>query len=229
MSIVLYDLAGRDDRRFSPHCWRTRMALAHKGLEVEARPTRFVEIASIAGGDQKTVPVIEDDGNTVADSWKIAEYLESAHPRAPSLFGGAAGKALTVFVQNWTVGTLHSGLVGLIIKDIHDHLSDEDRDYFRSTRERRIGRSLEEVQEGREGRVEGFRDSLSPLRRTLAAQDYLGGAGPIYADYVVFGAFQWARTISAFAILAPDDPVRAWFQRCLDLYDGLGRAATGYD
>jgi len=229
MSIVLYDLVGLDDRRFSPACWRARLALAHKGLAVETRPTRFVDIPSIAGGGQKTVPVIEDGGNTVSDSWKIAEYLESAYPQAPSLFGGAEGKALTVFVQNWTVGTLHKGLAGLIIKDICDHLTAEDRDYFRSTRELSLGRSLEEVQEGREARVDGFRDSLSPLRHTLAAQDYLGGAQPIYADYLVFGAFQWARAISRFAVLAPDDPIRAWFQRCLDLYDGLGRAAVGYD
>jgi len=34
MTIVLHDLTGADDRRFSPNCWRTRMALAHKGLEV---------------------------------------------------------------------------------------------------------------------------------------------------------------------------------------------------
>ena len=33
MAITLYDLAGADEhRRFSPYCWRTKMALAHKGL-----------------------------------------------------------------------------------------------------------------------------------------------------------------------------------------------------
>jgi hypothetical protein len=36
MAIKLYDLAGAEtDRRFSPYCWRARMALAYKGLEVE--------------------------------------------------------------------------------------------------------------------------------------------------------------------------------------------------
>jgi hypothetical protein len=36
MARTLYDLAGADpDLRFSPYCWRTRLALAHKGLEVE--------------------------------------------------------------------------------------------------------------------------------------------------------------------------------------------------
>ena len=31
--LTLYDLAGADPTlRFSPHCWKTHMALAHKGL-----------------------------------------------------------------------------------------------------------------------------------------------------------------------------------------------------
>jgi glutathione S-transferase len=31
MAIQLYDLAGaEDDRRFSPYCWRVKMALQHK-------------------------------------------------------------------------------------------------------------------------------------------------------------------------------------------------------
>ena len=35
----LYELAGADEnRRFRPYCWRVRMALAHKGLEVESLP-----------------------------------------------------------------------------------------------------------------------------------------------------------------------------------------------
>lgn len=229
MSIVLYDLVGQDDRRFSPHCWRSRMALAHKGLDVEARPTCFTEIPSSAGGGQKTVPIIEDGDKVVADSWAIAEYLESAYPDRPTLFGGDEGKALSHFVQNWVINVVHRGLVGLIVLDIHDHLRPEDRDYFRATREERFGKTLEAVQAGREGRLDAFREGLAPLRFTLAKQDYLGGAKPLYADYLVFGAFQWARTISSFQVLDSDDPVQAWFQRCLDLYDGLGRGTPGYD
>jgi hypothetical protein len=29
--------------------------------------------------------------------------------------------------------------------------------------------------------------------------------------------------------LADDDPIKAWFGRCLDLHDGLGRKVPGYD
>ena len=40
MTITMYDLAGAEaDRRFSPFCWRTRMALAHKGLSAETTIT----------------------------------------------------------------------------------------------------------------------------------------------------------------------------------------------
>ena len=53
----------------------------------------------------------------------------------------------------------------------------------------------------RDKAVEGFRKSLDPLRLTLRTQAYLGGAAPNYADYIVFGAFQWARVVSPFKLL----------------------------
>jgi glutathione S-transferase len=227
MSVVLYDLVGRDDRRFSPHCWRTRMALAHKGLACEARPTRFGDIAKIAGGGFRTVPAIEDRGRAVGDSWAIARYLEATYPERPSLFGGAGGEAVTRFVQNWCAAVLHAGLVGLIILDIWERLAPEDQDYFRTSREQRFGRTLEQVQAGREGRLDGFRASLQPLLATVKDAPFLGGAEPRYADYLVFGAFQWARVVSPFKVLEADDPVSAWFERCLDLHGGLARAHAG--
>ena len=228
MSIVMYDLVGANDRRFSPHCWRTRLALAHKDLDCETRPTRFTEIQTICDGQQKILPVLQDGETIVCDSWEIAQYLENTYPDRPSLFGGDAGRSLCVFVQNWTAATVHAGLVGMIVLDIHRHLLPEDKGYFRESREKRFGRSLEETQEGREKRLEEFRKSLHPLRMTVRTQPFIGGDHPLYADYLVFGAFQWARIISPFRVLEDDDPVRAWFKRCLDLYDGLGRNAPGY-
>jgi glutathione S-transferase len=107
--VILYDLVGVENRRFSPHCWRTRMALAHKQLACEARPTRFGDIRSVAGGGFKTIPVIEDGGRRIVDSWAIARYLEETYPERP-LFGGPGGEGLTRFVQNWCVGVLHAGI-----------------------------------------------------------------------------------------------------------------------
>jgi glutathione S-transferase len=225
MAIVMYDLVGQDDRRFSPHCWRTRMALAHKGLEHEARSTGFTGIPAIEDGTVKTVPALRDGARLVVDSWAIARHLEETYPECPTLFGGSGGLAVTRFVQSWSVAVLHSGLVGLIVLDIWQRLVAEDQDYFRRTREERFGRTLEEVQAGRETRVEAFRSSLQPLRSALKDQPFLGGEQPLYADYLVFGGLQWARTISPFEILAAADPLQEWFERCLDLHGGLGRSA----
>ena len=87
MTLRLYDLAGSEsDRRFSPYCWRTRMALAHKGLAFETIPWRFTEKDEIAPSGQKLVPVLVDGDRWIANSWTIANYLEhSFRARPPSL------------------------------------------------------------------------------------------------------------------------------------------------
>lgn len=221
--IVFYELAGGDGRRFSPHCWRTRMALVHKNLPYQTVAVGFTDIGSIGDGTHKTVPVIEDRGRFFGDSWTIANYFEEVYPERPSLFGGDAGRALTLFVQHWVSEVVHRGVVELVVLDIHDQLDDRDKAYFRTSRERRFGRRLEEVQQGRETRVETFRRSLEPLRKVLASQPWLSGDAPLYADYVAFGALQWPRTVSRFPLLNDDDPISQWFACCLDLFDGLGR------
>ncbi|MBV37371.1 MAG: beta-aryl ether-cleaving protein [Rhodospirillaceae bacterium] len=228
MAIVFYDLAGQDQRNFSPFCWRTRMALAHKGLDYEHRGVAFTAIKNVGGPDYRTVPIIEDDGQLVGDSNAIAEHLEAQYPDRPSLFGGAAGRGLCNFVHGWTNSVVHAGVAPLVLMDIYAHVRTEDKDYIRASREKIFGRPLEEVQAGREDRVEAFRAALTPLRLTVRRQAFLGGETPNYADYIVFGAFQWARTISDFRILAEDDPVFAWFLRVGELFDGLGRKAAGY-
>ncbi|MDQ0315633.1 glutathione S-transferase family protein [Amorphus orientalis] len=226
MSIVLYDLCGADDRRFSPYCWRVKMALAHKGLPFETRPVPFRQIRDICDGAQTSVPVIEDDGRIVRDSFDIAVYLETTYPELPSLFGGAAGLGLSRFVDKWSVLEINATLVRMIVADIHGVLQPDDEPYFRETREKRFGARLEEVQEGREERLETLRAKLEPARQTLARQPYLSGITPLFADFILFGTLQWARIASPLQILADDDPIRPWFEGCLDLYGGIGRSAA---
>lgn len=227
MAIVLYDLcAGDTERRFSPHCWKVRMALAHKGLDYETRATPFTKIREIGDGFSATVPVIDDGGRLVRDSFDIALYLEATYPDRPSLFGGEGGKAMARFVESWALATVHPPMTGLMVKDIHDRLGADDQVYFRESREKRLGRTLEEAQSGREDRLAAWRAGLQPLRNMLARQPFIGGEGPLFADYIVFGPLQWARVISPFRLVADDDPVNAWFERCLDLHGGVGRAMT---
>jgi glutathione S-transferase len=229
MAITLYDLAGAEaDRRFSPFCWRARMALAHKGLDVETLPWRFTEKDKLPQPNAGRVPVIVDGGKVVHDSAAIADYLETRYPDRPTLFGDAAGRALTSFVQNWTETVLQPALVGFVVLDICRHSAPQDQAYFRQSREERFGTTLENVVKDREQRLPAFRDSLAPLRRTIERQKFLAGAAPAYADYIVFGAFQWARAISDLQLLAADDPVAAWRERVLDAFGGLARKAPAY-
>jgi hypothetical protein len=45
MTILLYDHVGAElSRLFGPHCWKAKMALAHKGLDFEAVPTSFLDV-----------------------------------------------------------------------------------------------------------------------------------------------------------------------------------------
>lgn len=224
MTILLYDLVGADPTRpFSPHCWKAAMALAHKGLAFERVPTAFVSVATVEGESGMTVPVIRDGGRVVKDSFAIALYLEEAYPERPTLFGGKGGEAMARFVERWSQLTIHGYLGAAVLMDIHDRLAPEDQAHFRRTREPRFGRPLEEVPTGREAGLAAFRASLEPLRSTLSYQPFIGGGRPLFCDYIVFGAFQWARVISPYPVLGEGDPVGAWFERCLDLHGGLGR------
>lgn len=222
----MYDLAGADkNRRFSPYCWRIRMALAHKRLNVECMPWHFTEKDKIKFSGQERVPVLIDGSNTISDSWEIAKYLESAYPDRPSL---KLDNGEVLFIKFWSETVLHPELLQLLILDIHDNLSLEDQSYFRESREKMLGKTLEEVVANRQERLPRIQKLLTPLRSTLSKQEYLSGVTPGFSDYIVFGAFQWARCVSGFSILNADDIVYKWRDKMLNIYEGLALSAVGY-
>jgi glutathione S-transferase len=225
MGIRFYDLAGEDEtRRFSPYCWRARMSLKHKGLDFDTIPWRFTDKDAIAFSGQSLVPVLMDGDRTVHDSWSIAEYLEDQYPDTPSLFGGAEGKLYARFTKHWMETTLAPALMRILAKDILERVHPKDREYFRASREKRLGTTLEAYTATRDQGRELFRQALLPMRRIVAEQPFLSGAAPALPDYIVFGAFQWARGTSPYPLLAEGDPVGAWRERMLDLHDGYARA-----
>lgn len=222
MARQLYELCGTDPaRRFSPFCWRSRMALAHKGLIADVVPWRFTENATLTALGGKTVPVLVDGEATLTDSWDIALHLDREYPDGPALF--QAAPETYRFIAAWTDTVLHPGLARLTISDIPALLGSADAAYFLESREKRFGMPLAQVTADREARLPEFRAALLPLRRTLTQQDFLGGSAPDYADYIVFGGFMWARIVSPLPLLEADDAVHAWRERMLDLFGGLAR------
>jgi glutathione S-transferase len=224
MALRLYDLCGADRAlRFSPYCWRAKMALAHKGLAFETVPTPFARIEEIEPGRAKSVPILEDEDGRVHDSFEIALHLEAAWPDAPPLFGGEPGVAAARFVESWAFGSLHPLILRMIVKDIHDSVADEDRGYFRASREARFGKTLEAMQEGVAALAGNLSKALEPVRRTLQRHAWLGGPEPLFVDYIVFGTLMWLTTIHGRLPLEPGDAVASWFERCLDLNGGIAR------
>jgi glutathione S-transferase len=224
MTRQLYELCGTDPARvFSPYCWRSRMALAHKGLDFESVPWRFTETDRLAFAQHEKVPVLVDGDRVVADSWAIAQHLDQAYPDRPSLLHGhPAGYR---FLAAWNDSVLLAGIGRMIVSDIPALLGPKERAYFVESREKRFGMTLEQVTADRETHLPAFRAALQPIRLMLREQPFFGGQAPDYADHIVFGSFMWARSCSRLPLLEAGDAVHAWRDRLLDLHGGMARRA----
>ncbi len=230
MSILLYDLcSAEEDRRFSPYCWRTKMALRHKGLDFETEAVRFGTMEILAPTGFNRVPVLVDGETAVTESFDIACYLEDNYPDRPPLFAGDVGRGEARFLNNWADLTMGPSMMGLYLMGIFEHVHPDDRVYFRESREARFGRKLEEVSADPDRIRETMYNTLAPLRATLSAQDFVCGDAPAYGDYIVFGAFMTARTISTEKLLDDDDPIHAWRARMMELFGGFAASAKGYE
>ena len=220
---TLYDLAAANPEvRFSPPCWATKLAMKHKGLAFETIPWRFTDKNVLEVSGQSRVPVLLDGEREVHDSWQIALYLDETYPKKPLMKSDALQTAAR-FTKTWVENTMQPAILPLILLDIYDCIHEKDRDYFRESREKRFGKPLDQVFLDKEKHRAILDGVLKPLAETLTEADFLGGASPNYADYVVFGRLQWARVVARepFAPTDGDGPISAWFSRVLDLYDGF--------
>jgi glutathione S-transferase len=221
--LELWELGGRRDCRFSTFSWRTRLALHHKRLAFTVHPVAVSDKAAIAFSGQSKVPILKHDDHVVTDSWAIACYLERAFPDSPSLFGGPVGESLTHFFNLWADRELVPAIVPYLMRDVLDCVDEADAKHLRSQIEGFFKKPLEDLS-GESGKaLEQFRRRLQPVRKTLEQRRFLGGEAPVYADHILFGVLQWARVVSTATVLEADDVVAAWFERVLDLYDGVGR------
>jgi glutathione S-transferase len=216
MSRLLYDLAAADESiRFSPYCWRIKLALAHKNLEYETIPWHFTD-KEATGYDE--VPVLVDGDRVISNSQDIAEYLDEAYPNEPPLYGDPPASALTNFVRSWSEQVLQPALAPILMPDIFPKLAARDQVYFRTTREARLDCTIEELATRRAGAIAAFQATLAPLLGTLKGQAFIAGDTPGYADHIVFGALQWARLMSSTPLLDEAGPLPGWMDAVLETY-----------
>ena len=209
---VLYDLvASRPDQRFSPFCFRIKLALAHKDLPYRSELVRFTDKPKIAFSNQPLVPVLVDtDGAVFSDSFRILQVLEQRYPQAPLLL--PEDRSLG-FVRAWVDRSLLAAVFKVVAPKICALLEGEDQDYFRSTREQRLGASLEAIAQDERKYRAILGATLEPLRALLQQQPCVSGEQVGAADVLVLGCLLWAEAILGPDYLTEDDPVRTWRQR----------------
>ena len=88
--------------RWSTNCERVSLALGHKGLEAESVLIEYSDrspVIEVSG--QGLVPVIEDDGEVIADSQRILRHLDERHPEPPLFPAGRADAARVDLFCEW--------------------------------------------------------------------------------------------------------------------------------
>ena len=207
------------------------MALAHKGLESTSvvEGVGFSQKYKLEFSSQELLPVIKDDDMIISDSWDIAVYLEKSYESPTSLFGTSNDFNQVKFISSWVDSQLHPLIARCVVRDILNVISPSEHEYFRTSREKRFRKSLEEVVADRENTRTTLKQALYPTRKVLEIAPFLGGDNPNFSDYAIFGAFMWARVTSSFQLLELSDPIYHWRERMLLLYDGLAKNAPAVD
>lgn len=228
--IKLYDLNLEAGCTISPFTWAHKYALAHKQLDVEIVPGGFTSLKERTGGKSDYHPCIQDGDEWVLESFKsgefiVADYLEKTYPDRPSLFRGKDHHNFVEYLDRWLWGTTITPWFRCYILDYHDRCLPEDRPYVREARERDHlgGKTLEEVQAGREDRLPQVLPMLEPLRETVRQSTWIGGEEPNFADYAVLSQFLWVSSVARTPPLTNDEPLRDYLERGFDLFDGIGR------
>ena len=213
----LFELRGADpELLFSPYCWRVRLALLHKGLEFHSRPLCFTDKTPLACSGQQLVPVLRDGDSVVHDSVAIFQYLDRTYPERPLLGAGEAANRARL-LERVIFQALRMPLLKILVPRVHAVIGPADQDYFRTTREKALGSTLEAFADPEAGAVQ-LRQALAPLEAWLADQPYLDGDSAGGTDYLVGGLFFWAWCLGTQP-WATDSKVGAWFQRLLNHYE----------
>jgi len=223
-TITFYDLALSTGATISPFVWATKYALKHKGFNLDVVPGGFTKILERTGGKTERLPAIVDDGKWVLDSWGIVEYLDAEYPARPMLIPHESVAGVTRALDAWFWGAATGPWMRCFCVNYRDLANPEDHEYITHSREKMLGKTLEQMRAGWEDRLAGISAALEPLRIALRETKYLGGHEPNYADYRILGSILFTASVCKNSpVLADDDPLRPWIDSLLDMYDGLGR------
>jgi glutathione S-transferase len=197
---------------YSTNVERVTLALARKGLEaehVEIDPADRGPVRAVSGQD--LVPVLEDEGEMVADSLRILRYIETRYPDPPLWPADPVAAARVDLFLDW-FDRAWKGPPNEIAALLADPEANSER----------IG-SLSAL----------MAERLDVLARLLGAGPWFSGEEPGAADFAAFPFLKYAhrrdpgddelfhRVLDEHQRLGPrHEPLRAWIERV----DALPRA-----
>jgi glutathione S-transferase len=219
------------------HSASVLIALAEKSLDYESRPVDLVAFEQhgapfLAVNPAGQVPVLEEDGKRLTETFFILQYLDERHPDPPLMPASAEGRYTA---QKWGKYVETHIAPNLALHDWAAHGARPDaaaQDGFaRLTPERRLlwqkavaGFNAAEIDAARAA----IEKAIGRVAEELAAGPWLAGETYSIADIAVYPHIARARTLG-FAV---PDAVTDWLERVAArprVLEALGRPDTRPD
>ena len=216
--ITLYELAGKNDIRFSPPCWNVKLCLLYKNIDFKTVTIGLSEKEKISFSNQKLVPIIKHQKGFVSDSWNIINWLDENY-EGPKLFVNETSKNFSYFLYLWTSRQLLPVLFKIIAHEIPNILEGDDLDYYIITREERIKGSITKFKPVISDSILKFRKLINPMRSLIKKNGYISGNRPGIEDFIFFGNFKWVYTCSSCKLLETEDEIYKWYQKLQKIFN----------
>jgi|ETNmetMinimDraft_23_1059889.scaffolds.fasta_scaffold26446_1 glutathione S-transferase len=216
----------------SPFCDKTRRALTYKGLEFEVKEMLFSQEAeNLKVSPTHKFPVIDRDGDRLADSTDIAYYLEEKYPEPPLCPADPASRAHMHIIEDWADESLFPydlamrGLwehnIPLLIDDIFKYETPELQKMFAETVPDGIRQQLIAAGLGRKDKkaiLNDVRRHLEAVNALIQANSWLVADHLSYADIAVAAMFFVINRAEEGAAMLDEFPmIRKWQERVDEL------------
>ena len=216
--ITLYELAGKNDLRFSPPCWNVKLCLLYKNIDFETVAVGFSEKNKILFSNQQLVPVLKHQDGHISDSWNIINWLDENYEN-PKLFVNEASKNFSHFLYLWTSRQILPILFKIIAHEIPNILEGDDLNHYIITREERIKGPITKFVPVISDSIKKFRSLINPMRSLIKKNGFISGPNPGIEDFIFFGNFKWVYTCSSCNLLDKEDEVFQWYKKINQIFN----------
>ena len=216
--VTLYELAGKNDLRFSPPCWNVKLCLLYKNIDFETVAIGFSEKNKILFSNQQLVPVLKHQDGHISDSWNIINWLDENYEN-PKLFVNEASKNFSHFLYLWTSRQILPILFKIIAHEIPNILEGDDLNHYIITREELIKGPITKFVPVISDSIKKFRSLINPMRSLIKKNGFISGSNPGIEDFIFFGNFKWVYTCSSCNLLDKEDEVFQWYKKINQIFN----------